>query len=132
MDNRRESLRIPYVSTAHVIHQDTQETVKVLIRDLSRMGVGGYINCSCQRGDQFLVNLKLSTADNKILETQVMGEICWSMEIDAGGKYAFGLVFRDVELEHPRLYGFLLNLEKKYLKELEEICQVPSSAAGNK
>lgn len=78
MDNSRQSLRIPFVSIAHVIHQDTQEKTKILIRDISISGLGGYINCPCQKGEKLLVNLKLSSEDKEVVETQLSGTICWS------------------------------------------------------
>lgn len=128
MDNRRKSLRIPVVAIASVIQEDKQSTAKILIRDLSTTGLGGYINCPCQRGDRFLVNLKLNTSDNEVVEDQLSGEICWSTEIDKGEKYAFGLVFRGMELKNTPLHHYLKTLERNYLQELEEIYQLPQSS----
>ncbi len=125
MDNRRKSLRIPIVSIAHVTHQENQLTAKILIRDLSTTGLGGYINCPCQKGDRLLVDLKLTSADHEVFEARLRGEICWSTEINKGEKYAFGLVFPDMAVQHPGVYAYLLTLEKNYLKELEEICELP-------
>ncbi len=128
MENRRKSLRIPIIGVAHVIHQDRQLTSKVLLRDLSRTGVGGYINYPCQKGDPFLINLKLTSQDNQVIEGLLTGEICWSCEINEGKKYAFGLGFHEMEIQHTKLYAYLLTLEKSYIKELEETYQLPQSS----
>jgi hypothetical protein len=127
MDNRRKSVRVPIVSVANVTHQDQGRdfTSRILLRDLSIDGLGGYINFPCQKGDCLSIHLKLSSPDSEILEAELKGIICWSTEIDQGEKYAFGLSFTEVVSQNTPLHTYLCTLEKSYLQELEEVYRLP-------
>jgi len=113
MDNRRKQLRIPIASVAHITPHGLQRRTEVSVRDISTFGMGGLMDCGYEKGQMLLVKLNLTTPDNKVIVESIMGRIQWSRKLDKGGKYAFGLEFREMEKEHPRLYLYLRELEEE-------------------
>ncbi len=112
MENSRKHLRVPITTVAHVTPHGLQRAIDVCVRDISTFGMGGYMDCGYEKGAMLLVKLKLSTFNNETLEESIMGRIKWSRKLDKGGKYAFGLEFREMEKEHPKLYLYLRELEE--------------------
>lgn len=113
MDNRRQHLRIPIASVAHITPHGLQRRIEISVRDISTFGMGGYMDCGYEKGQMLLVKLKLSAPNDEVIEVSIMGRIQWSRKLDRGGKYAFGLEFREMEKEHPRLYLYLRELEEE-------------------
>lgn len=117
MENSRKHLRIPIASVAHMTPHGLQRAIDVFVRDISTFGMGGYMDCGYEKGQMLLVKLKISTSDNEVIQASIMGRIKWSRKLEEGGKYAFGLEFREMEKEHPRLYHYLKEMEDTLFPE---------------
>ncbi len=117
MDNRRKQLRIPITTVAHITPQGLQRAIEVFVRDISTFGMGGYMDCGYEKGETFLVKLKLSTSNDEVIEESITGQIQWSRKLNRGEKYAFGLEFSELEKDHPKLYLYLKELEATLFPE---------------
>ncbi len=117
MENRRRAMRIPVASIAHVTPHGLDQTIDVMIRDLSTSGMGCYVNHACQKGDMMLTKIKLDLPgeDEGVLSASLMGQVVWVKALHDEKKYAIGLEFRDMEKRHPSLYAHLKMLEKSSL-----------------
>lgn len=115
MESRRNYLRIPMVSTAHVTSHGHHIIAKVVVRDISVEGMGGYTNCPYEKGEIIRVKLKFSLSYDRVVEESVLAEVRWSTKVDQGKRYAFGFRFYDVQEKKPKLYAFLRELEDQFL-----------------
>lgn len=75
MVNLRKPLRIPIASIAQISSHGLHREIEVFIRDISPFGLGGYMDCSFEKGEMLKVRLKLTTPRDGIIEESIMGQI---------------------------------------------------------
>lgn len=111
-DDRRSALRLPVATLVHVTSSGIHITTEAVVNDVSIDGIGGFVNYPYQKGDKLLVKMKLSTPSKKVIRESLIGWIAWVSKVDGEEKYAFGLEFREMEKQQPRLYAYLQGLEE--------------------
>ena len=114
-ESRRNYLRIPIVTTAHATSLGHQISAKVVVRDISVEGMGGYTNCPYEKGEIIRVKLKFTLPYNRVVGESILAEVRWSAKVDQGERYAFGFRFYDVQEKNPGLYTYLRELEDQFL-----------------
>ncbi len=111
----RSYLRIPIVTTAHVTSRGHHITAKVIVRDISIDGMGGYTICPYQKGEVIRVKLKFTLPQNRVVEESILAEVRWATKVDQREKVFFGFRFYDVQEKNPKLFTYLKELEDHFL-----------------
>ncbi len=119
MKEARSSKRFPIASVASISAQGLHESSEVQVRDLSIQGMGCSGTQAYEKGDKIHVTLKLPTTPEGACEESVIGEIAWVEKFEdvdqAEIEYAFGIEFKQMETQNPRLYDYVRCLGEFFL-----------------
>jgi len=119
MKEDRSAPRFPIASVANITPKGLHEPSEVQVRDFSTQGMG----CSGQRpyekGDMIHVTLKLPTTPDGAREESLIGKIAWVEKFEGkekeGTEYAFGIEFKLMEQQNPRLFEYVKCLGDLFL-----------------
>lgn len=113
MENRRKSLRIPFVMTVHLSRKGGQDSREALVRDICTHGMGIYTNEVYQKGDILLIDISLQDDRKREIRESIGGEVAWVESLQEGSKYMLGIRFERMEKEKSTLYEYIRRLEQK-------------------
>ncbi len=88
-----------------------QETTKVIVQDLSTIGMGCTTERDFKKGATVLVEIELSTTTGEVFKESLTGNVTRVTTHETGKKHTFGIKFHDMEKRNPRLYAYIKDLE---------------------
>ena len=116
MENRRKHPRIPVVATARLTRQGAQDKTFAIVRDISAQGIGIHTKEAYQKGELLFVYISIVTDDKETMNEVLIGKVAWVApgKEETEMKYMVGLVFDKMDLEKPKLYAYIKQLENAF------------------
>ena len=111
MRERRKHPRIPLVSIARLTRRGVEAARPVVIRDISTHGVGIYSDEAYLENELVLIHFSLSAAEGTLTDSMA-GEVAWISPLPDGIHYTVGIRFDQMEIEKPKLYVHIKQLEE--------------------
>ncbi|TAK10238.1 MAG: PilZ domain-containing protein [Candidatus Manganitrophaceae bacterium] len=111
MPERRKYPRIPLISIARLTPQGMETVRSVLVRDISTHGVGIYSEEPYEKGELVVIHLALAAGQEETITESIAGEVAWVAPLPDGTHYSVGIRFDKMEIEKPRLYEHIKQLE---------------------